>query len=67
MTVIRDGGDGKYAVAENFPTHEGARTIAVNKRTHHVYLTAADFLPAEEGQKPGIKPDSFFILDIAAY
>lgn len=66
MTVIREGIDGRYTVTENFPTQEGARTISVNKLTHHIYLSAADFETAQDGKKPRIKPGTFVILDIAA-
>jgi hypothetical protein len=34
--------------------------------THHIYLSAADFDPAQEGQKPKITPGTFVILDIVA-
>ncbi len=66
MTIVKEEGDDKFIVAENFTTREGARTIAVNKLTHHVYLPAADFEPATDGKKAIIKPGSFVILDIVA-
>jgi DNA-binding beta-propeller fold protein YncE len=43
MTVVKEGTDGNFSVQENFPTQEGARTIAVNRLTHHLYLPAANF------------------------
>jgi YVTN family beta-propeller protein len=66
MTIVKEGNDDKFNVVENFATHEGARTIAINKLTHHVYLSAADFEPAVDGQKPKIKAGTFVILDIVA-
>ncbi len=66
MTVVKEGTDGKYFVAENVNTQEGARTITLNKMTHHIYLSAADFEPSQNGQKPRIKPGTFVILDIVA-
>ena len=66
MTVVKEGTDGKFSVMNNFPTQEGARTITINKMTHHIYLSAADFDPAQEGQKPKITPGTFVILDIVA-
>jgi YVTN family beta-propeller protein len=66
MTIIKEGNDDKFSVMENFPTQEGARTIAVNKMTHHIYLSAADFEPAKDGKKGRIKPGSFVVLDIIA-
>jgi len=66
ITVIKEGKDDKYTVSENFPTQEGARTIAVNKITHHIYLPAADFEIAIDGQKAKIKPGTFVVLDIVS-
>jgi YVTN family beta-propeller protein len=66
MTVIKEGTDGNYIVSENVPTQQGARTITLNKMTHHIYLSAADFEPAQDGQKPKIKPGTFVILDLVA-
>ena len=66
MTIVKESASGTFSVVENFSTQEGARTIAVNKITHHVYLSAANFEPAVDGKKPKIKPGTFVILDIAA-
>lgn len=66
MTIVKEEGNDKFIVAENFPTQEGARTITVNKVTHHVYLPTADFEQATDGKKAKIKPGSFLILDIVA-
>ena len=49
----------------------GARTLAVNITTHHIYLPTAEFNPpappTAENPHPrrSPKPDSFVILDIA--
>ena len=66
MTVVKEVNDMKFLVSENFPTQEAANTITVNKMTHHLYLSSADFVPAENGKKPKIKPATFVVLDIAA-
>jgi len=66
MTIVKEGADGKLSVLENFRTQAGARTIAVNRMTHHIYLSAAAFGPAEEGKKPKVLPGTFVILDIVA-
>jgi hypothetical protein len=49
----------------------GARTLAVDTKTHHIYLPSAEFNPAPEAtadnprprQSP--KPETFFVLDVA--
>jgi len=65
ITVVKENGDGNFSVQENFPTQEGARTIAVNRLTHHLYLPAANFDSAKDGAKPKIIPGTFVILDIS--
>ncbi|NWJ51406.1 MAG: YncE family protein [Bacteroidetes bacterium] len=65
MTVVKGDGDDKFSVAENFTTQKGAKTIAVNRKTHHLYLSSANFEAAKPGEKGKIIPDSFVILDIA--
>ena len=63
LTIVREGKDGKYEVVENVPTARGARTIAVDSKTHRVYLPTAEFGPPVEGQKrPSVKPGTFMIL-----
>src|SRR5882672_2579028 len=62
LTVIGEDGNGKLSVMENFPTQKEANTIALNKRTHHIYLSTADFDTTGSG-KPKITPNSFVVLD----
>jgi YVTN family beta-propeller protein len=63
MTVVKADKDGKYVVAENVSTQRGARTIAVDPKSHKVFLPTAEFGPPVEGQRrPSIKPGSFVIL-----
>ena len=52
-------------------THKGARTICVDKKTHHIYLPTAEYgdTPAATQEnprpRPVIKPGTFVVLDIA--
>ena len=64
MTVIKEGEDGKYSVLENVETQKGAKTIAVNRKTHHIYLSAANFEAAVGTAKPKLIPGSFVVLDL---
>jgi len=62
MTIVKLV-NGKYEVADNVPTERGARTMAVDEKTHHVYLLSADRGPVPEGKKQGpVIPDSFHVL-----
>ena len=66
MTVVKEDENDQYSVVANVPTQKGARTIAVNKKTHHIYLPAADF-EAAAGQNSGkMIPGTMVILDIVA-
>ncbi len=62
MTVVQQVSADEYKVVENFPTLPGARTITVNKTTHHIYLPTAELLPGE-GRRQS-KPNTFKVLDI---
>src|SRR5262249_47748277 len=45
LTVIGEDKPGHFAVLETVATRTGARTIAVDPRTHRVFTTTADFGP----------------------
>jgi DNA-binding beta-propeller fold protein YncE len=71
MTVVQEVSPNEFKVLENVPTQQGARTITVDKKTHHLFLPTAEFGPAPSATadnprpRPTIKPDSFTLLDIA--
>ncbi|MEI6683916.1 MAG: DUF5074 domain-containing protein [Bacteroidota bacterium] len=65
LTIIQEGTDGKYTVLENLPTQKSAKTMTVNKLTHHAYLPAANFETPKEGGKATVVPGSFVVLEIA--
>jgi YVTN family beta-propeller protein len=60
--------NGKYDTVDTVQTERGARTMALDPKTHKVYLLAAEFGPAPEAQpgqkkgRPPILPDSFHVL-----
>ena len=62
MSVIQQQSADTYKVVETFPTQRGARTIAVDKTTHHLYLSAGEYEPGE-GRRP-VKPGTFVVLAI---
>jgi YVTN family beta-propeller protein len=63
LTVVREGKDKKWEVLETAPTQRGARTMAVDSKSHKVYMPTAEFGPPAEGQRrPSIKPGSFMVL-----
>jgi YVTN family beta-propeller protein len=62
MTVIQQENSDKYIVLENFTTQPGARTITLDKTTHHVYLSVGEYMPGT-GRRP-VKPNTFKVIDI---
>jgi YVTN family beta-propeller protein len=71
VTVVQEANAGKFSVLENITTQKGARTICVDKKTHHIYLPTAEYgeTPAATAEnqhpRPNIKPGTFVILDFA--
>jgi len=61
LTVVQQTA-GKWDVAENIATERGARTLAVDEKTHHVFLSSAKSAPAAQGARPTFLPDSFKVL-----
>jgi YVTN family beta-propeller protein len=63
LTVIHEDSPDKFSVAENVPTKRSARTMALDTKTHNVFLPAAEFEPPAPGERRGkIKPGSFVVL-----
>ncbi len=71
ISVIGEDEKGGYALLSTIPTQAGARTLALNAKTHHLYLPTADFGPTPEATaqepkpRPALKPGTFRILDVA--
>jgi DNA-binding beta-propeller fold protein YncE len=70
LTVVNGDGAGGFAVTATVPTRKGARTMAVDPRTHKIYLPTAEFgpVPVVDGQ-PGrapMLPGTFQILVVGA-
>jgi len=65
LTVVQEKDADNFAILETVSTKPSARTIALDKTTHHIYLPAAEYQPnVQGGGRPSVKPDSFGILDI---
>jgi YVTN family beta-propeller protein len=63
LTVVRREKNGKYDVQENILTERGARTMALDPKSHKVFTVTAEFGPQAEGQRrPSIKPGTFALL-----
>jgi len=68
LTVVREDGPDAFHVVANVPTRQGARTMALDERSHRVYLVTAEFGPtpaAAAGQprpRPPIVPGTFALM-----
>jgi len=67
LTVVKEDSPGKFS-AENVPTQRGARTLALDAKTHNVFVVTAEFGPRpaptadNPHPRPPILPDSFVVL-----
>ena len=67
MTVFRQITPDQYEAVQTLTTQAGARTMALDTRTHHVFTVTGTPLagaPAE-GRRRGYAPDSFVVLEYA--
>jgi DNA-binding beta-propeller fold protein YncE len=70
LTVVHEESPDKFVLAENVPTQQGARTMALDSKTHNVFVVAAKFgpPPAATADNPhprrSILADSFVVLVI---
>ncbi len=68
LTVVKQSSADSYAVEATVPTHRGSRTMALDPKTHRIYLASVEYGPIPEpppGQKPGrapVVPNSFALL-----
>ena len=67
MTVIRQETPDRYVVAETVATQAGARTFALDEKTHHIFTVAAKTVPPAPGaqptRRPNYVPGSFVLLE----
>lgn len=68
VTVIHEDGPDKYGVAETVKTKPKSRTMALDRKTHDLFLPSADFKPAaaptadNPRPRPAMVPGSFAVL-----
>jgi len=71
LTVVREVSPNEFSVVENVPTARGARTIALDEKTHDIFLPTAKFgpppapTPDRPRPRPTILPDSFEVIEVA--
>jgi YVTN family beta-propeller protein len=71
MTVVQEVNKDTFKVLENVTTMQGARTLALDTQTHHIYLPSAEYNPSPEATADNprprrtMKPGTFTVLEIA--
>ncbi len=63
LTVVREASPGKFEVAETVTTQRGSRTMAIDPKTHNIYLPAAVFVPPPPATPEAPKPRPVMIKD----
>ena len=59
LSIVQKDGSGKYVPVESVATQAGAKTMALDLKTHNILLAAAKPIP---GQRRSYEPGSFSIL-----
>jgi DNA-binding beta-propeller fold protein YncE len=56
LTVVRESSAGKFEVVETVATQRGSRTMAIDPKTHNIYLPAAQFSLQTTSTAEGSRP-----------
>jgi YVTN family beta-propeller protein len=68
LTLVREESPSKFSIAQNVKTQEGARTLALDDKTHQVFVVTAKFgppppaTPEQPHPRHTILPDTFVVL-----
>jgi DNA-binding beta-propeller fold protein YncE len=71
LTVARELTPDSYQLVATVPTQQGARTMAIDLKTHHVFVVTASFGPAPAATadnprpRPPVLPDTFVVIELA--
>jgi hypothetical protein len=62
VTIIHEDSADKYSLVQNAETQKGARTIALDLKSHRLFLPTAQYAPEQNGPRSRILPGTFTIL-----
>jgi DNA-binding beta-propeller fold protein YncE len=64
LTVVHEDSADKFSVVEDVPTKKYARTMAIDFKTHNIFLPVAEFeeVTPQGERRPPMKPNSFQML-----
>jgi len=67
LTVVEEAGASAYKVRETAKTEPGARTMALDLKTHHIFTVSARMMPPAPGEtnmrRRSYEPGSFVVLE----
>jgi DNA-binding beta-propeller fold protein YncE len=73
LAVVKENSATSFALEQTLSTQSGAKTLALDSKTGHIFLIAADYDPVPVGAAPlsngriargPMLPDSFTILEV---
>jgi outer membrane protein assembly factor BamB len=62
LNVARETSPGKFEIIQSLKTRFRAKTMAVDRQTHTIYLPTAEYGEQTGGGRPRPKPDSFMLV-----
>jgi DNA-binding beta-propeller fold protein YncE len=62
VTIIHQDSPDKYEVVETVKTQVGSKTMALDAKTHKLFIPAAKFKPAAPNTRPAMEPGTFAVL-----
>ncbi len=69
LSVIKRTANGSYQTIETIPTEKGARTMALDVKTHSIFLVTAKFVPDNGTPTPPwrrkVVPGTFTVLEVS--
>ncbi|MXV51969.1 YncE family protein [Pedobacter sp. HMF7647] len=64
ISVIKELSPAKFSLMKPIETEPGARTIAIDTKTHRLYLPTAKLEPAKAGERPKMIPGTFHVIEV---
>jgi hypothetical protein len=61
VTVIHEDDPDRYTVVETVKTQPGSKTMALDVKTHKLFIPAAKFRPAAGNARPRMEPGTFSV------
>ena len=61
VAVFHEDGPDKYTLVETVKTKTGSKTMALDTKTHNLFIPAAKFKPAAPNARPTMEPGTFSV------